>query len=254
MMSDPAEPTRGVSPVADVLNASIPAVADALARRDADAVARRVARQLAAGAAALDLNAWNPDPAREAADLCWLAATVRSLPGAAGLPLWIDTTNPAAAEAALAAAGRPAVLNGVSLQKARFAPMLRLALSARVPVVAQALTDRGPPKGTQRRVERARLLVEELLDAGLTCRDLIVDPCLLNIRVEPDSPEHLRRAVIRLRLSHPEARFTAGLRNHTWGLPRPEAVTLEARMLKTLFEVGLDWPLCDVARLRRGGR
>lgn len=235
-------------PVGDLLNGSNAAAARLIRSRDAEGIARLVARQLDAGAAALDVNAWIRG-GDEPADLGWLAGEVRRAAGPR-VPVWIDTADPAAAEAGLAAAGPPAVLNSVPLAAARFAPMLAVARRFRCGVVAQILSDDGPATGTEERVGRARALADALLDAGYSCREIYIDACLLNAATEPDSPDHLMRTVLRLRGSYPECHFTAGIRNFGWGLPAAERRRREARVAADLIAVGLDAPLLDPPLLR----
>jgi cobalamin-dependent methionine synthase I len=235
-------------PVGDLINGSNAAAARLIRSRDPEGVARLVARQLEAGAGALDVNA-RVRGGDEPADLAWLAGEVRRAAGPK-IPLWIDTADPAAAEAGLAAAGPPAVLNSVPLSAGRFAPLLAVARRAGCGVVAQILSDEGPPTGTEERVARARALADALLDAGFSCREIHIDPCLLNAATEPDSPDHLMRAVLRLRGSYPECRFTAGIRNFGWGLPAAERRRREARVAADLIAVGLDSPLLDPPLLR----
>jgi 5-methyltetrahydrofolate--homocysteine methyltransferase len=175
-----------------------------------------------------------------------MARTVRSITDA---PLWIDTTDADAAEAAARAAGGRLVLNGVSLQAARCGPFIRLARRFDLPVVAQCLTDAGVPRGFHQRLERAGALVARLSAAGLAPGQVYLDPCLTARTTEPDGLIHVGRVARRMREAFAGLHSVVGVRNFSWGLPAAERPGVDQRAAAELAQAGVDTLLLDPAAL-----
>ena len=98
--------------IGEKLNGSIPAVADAIARRDESVLRTRAQAQAEAGADYLDVCA-SVDVAVEADTLRWMIDIAQSQ---TALPLCVDSPNPDALVAALPLCRRAGVVNSVSLE------------------------------------------------------------------------------------------------------------------------------------------
>ena len=98
--------------VADNLNVMHPVIARALERLDPEPIRRLVQRCVDAGAQALDINT-GPLQRRPLEKMTFLVETVQSV---TDLPLVLDTVNPEAMQAGLAACAGPVTINGFSLE------------------------------------------------------------------------------------------------------------------------------------------
>jgi 5-methyltetrahydrofolate corrinoid/iron sulfur protein methyltransferase len=159
--------------VADNLQVTSRRVAQAIERRDAEAVRAIVTQCLKAGADAIDIN---PGPlTREPEDkMTFLVEAVQS---ATDKPLLLDTTNPRALAAGLKVVRNPAIINGFSLEPARLAEILPLAVAHDVDIIGYLLyPDSRVPVDEDECLAVAAALLEAFEQSGLARERLIIDP------------------------------------------------------------------------------
>jgi len=235
--------------VADNLQLAAPAAARALRRRDAAWFRRLAAHLERAGAEAIDVNT-GPLGREAADDMAFLLPVLQS---ATRLPLLIDTVAPRVMEAALAAARRSVMLNGVSLEPRKREGLIPLAARAGAEVVAFALDAQGQvPATLEGRLAAAVELYRVCREAGLADRQLIFDPVVAPLvwadglaqnRVVLEFIRHLPAAV------GAPVRTMAGLSNLTTGLrDARRCAALEQSLLPMLAAAGLDLALLNVTR------
>ena len=93
------------------------------------------------------------------------------------LPLVIDTPDPSVALAlAKEYRGERPVINSVTLEENRFAPMVEAAKTCGAAMVALCMDDSGVPDGVERRIELANILTEKLRREGFEPEDIYLDP------------------------------------------------------------------------------
>lgn len=177
------------------------------------------ARQEAAGADFLDLNADEiaPDTGTRVAAMEWLVAAIEPV---AGVPLAIDSSDPAVLRAGVAACRRSRgapLVNSVSLDRP---DLLEWAAAGNCPVVLAASGSGGMPADAEERVRHGSALVEAALRAGVAPSKAFVDPLVLPIGVVPDGGVHVLEAARRLRAAFgPELHLSGGLSNVSFGMP-----------------------------------
>lgn len=210
---------------------------------DAVAYVRALAaRQEAAGADFLDLNADETaaDTGTRVAAMEWLVAAVEP---AAGVPLAIDSSDPAVLRAGVAACRRAQgapLVNSVSLDR----PELLEWVAGDCPVVLAASGSGSMPADADERVRHATVLLEAAFRAGVTPSAAFLDPLVLPIGVVPEGGVHVLDAARRLRAAFgPELHLTGGLSNVSFGMP-------ERRLLNDVFidlaaEAGFDGGIID---------
>lgn len=213
------------------------------ARLAAAYVQAMAARQEAAGADWLDLNADEvaSDSATRARAMEWLVATVEAT---ASVPVAIDSSDAAVLAAGVAAstgrAGR-LLLNSASLERPE---VLDVAASAGCAVILAASGRGGMPADAAERVANARAMLDAAAARGIPPDRCYVDPLVLPVAVSPDAPSHVLEAARRLRAEHGSAiHLTGGLSNVSFGLP-------ERRLLNDVFidlaaEAGIDGGIID---------
>jgi 5-methyltetrahydrofolate--homocysteine methyltransferase len=202
--------------VAERINASRRPIRAALEARDAATIEREAKSQADSGANFIDVNG-GTFPGREPELLCWLVEVVQA---ATGLPLCLDSPDPAAITAALAKvkSARP-MINSISLEPERFEQMLPLVLEHRAKVIALAQGPGVPPPDAEGKVRLAAELVDRLTRAGVALDDIYVDPLVLPVGVDPQSGLATIEAIGEITRRYPGVHTICGLTNVSHGLP-----------------------------------
>jgi len=233
--------------VADNLNIMNLAIARALEKCDPSPIRRLVQRCVAAGAQALDINA-GPLARQPQEKMTFLVETIQSV---ADLPLVLDTVNPAAMEAGLAACTGSAIINGFSLELDKLERILPLADQFGADIIGYVLgADSRVPMDESEMMSMVVDLFEAYTKAGLPSRHLIIDPIVVPA-TWPDGPRH-NRGVLSLIRQLPDllgvpVKTIVGLSNLSsgGGLLQGKMI-LEAGYLPMLAAAGLDMVLANV--------
>lgn len=192
---------------------------------DADLAATYVrwmaARQIAGGAAYLDLNVdeYSPDVDGRLAAMAWLVPVVGPV---SSVPLSIDSSDSAvmavgldAIDPAWAGGARP-LLNSAAADRQ---DVLDLAAERGCPVVLSS-TGATMPTGTEERMVRAIEMVEMAQGHGLPLSALHVDPLVIPIGVDAEAGTAYLEAVRQLRERYgPDLHITGGVSNVSFGMP-----------------------------------
>jgi 5-methyltetrahydrofolate--homocysteine methyltransferase len=201
------------------------------------------ARQQAAGADWLDLNADEvaPESGIRATAMAWLVGVIEPF---ATVPVAIDSSDQAVLATGVASSVRPSgrlLINSASLERPQ---VLDLAATTGCAVVLAASGPDGMPANAEERLANAGELVEAAGSRGIEPGAMYVDPLVLPVAVEPDAPSHVLEAARRLRLRYGEAiHLTGGLSNVSFGMP-------ERRLLNDVFidlaaDAGIDSGIID---------
>ena len=233
--------------IADNLRITRPDVRDALERRDPEPVKALADRCARRKPWAIDVNTGplTRDPKTG------MQFFVRAVESATGLPLLIDTSNPAAMRAGLEAASNPAIINGFSLEPRKVELILPLAREFDTDIVGFLLyPDSRVPKDDAQRMEIALELFEKAKSAGVPKERVIIDPVVPPLAWENGIEQ--ARAVIRLIQTLPDllgfkVRTIAGISNLTTGAPdRNKKLLMDSAYLSMLARAGLDYALMDI--------
>ncbi len=234
--------------IADNLQLTLPDVARTLAARDADALQDRVAKLVAAGAEAIDIN--TGPLGRQAEDQMVFVFTAAA--AATGRPLLIDTLNPSAIRAALeAGAANRIIINGFSLEPARLEHILPLAVEFDVEIIGYLLDERSRvPVSVDEKLGLALELYQRASEAGLPPEKLIIDPIVAPLSWQ-DAAAH-NRALLEVLQRLPEmlgfeVQTIASLSNLTTGhAPRRQKEKLEQAFIPMLAARGLSMLLVNM--------
>ncbi len=179
------------------------------------------ARQIAAGAAYLDLNVdeVSPDVDGRREAMAWLVRTVGPV---TTVPLSLDSSDSAVLSVGLDlydpawADGAPPLINSASAERP---DVLEMAAERSSPVVLSS-TGATMPNGTEERMERAVEIIEMARANGLPMSGLFVDPLIIPIGVDAEGGATYLEAVRRLRERYgPELHITGGISNVSFGMP-----------------------------------
>lgn len=214
-------------------------VAQAVARRDADAIAAIARRQRALGADWLDVCAAGLRDESDA--LQWLVQTVQTT---ADVPLSLDTHDPDALRRALPLCRRPPLINSVSLTQPEDTWAI-LRDWAHCSVVALCLDEYGAKATADERLEVAARLADRLGDCGFAPEHILFDPLTLPVVNGPDARRVTLQTMTALRERFPASRILCAVSNSGYGLSGPARRAAEREYAQAALRAGADTLLCD---------
>jgi 5-methyltetrahydrofolate--homocysteine methyltransferase len=226
--------------IGEKINATRKAIAAAVEARDAAHIRQVAAEQVRAGADYLDLNGGDPREGREAENMAWLMETVQAETDA---PVAVDSADAEAVKVGLSMAEKKPILNSVTLETARLEQMLPLLGEHECMVVALLMSDAGPPKGADDRLERAGELIEKIVSAGKSRDEIIVDPCFFPISSDTASGRSVIDAIAAIHQRWGDVHVGGGVSNISFGLPRRGLINAAA--LAQAIYSGMDAAIID---------
>ncbi|MBR9980746.1 MAG: dihydropteroate synthase [Desulfatitalea sp.] len=231
---------------ADNLRITDPTIAMAIERYDPAPIAAMIRRCEAAGADWIDLNAGplSREPEKR------MTFLVEAVCAVTRLPLLLDTVNPRALGAGLAASRNPTAINGFSLEPSKLARILPLARQYGCDIIGYLLyPDSQVPPDESELIGVALALYDAFHKAGLDDSQLIIDPVVAPL-IWADGAQHNRHLLALIRnlpdlLGFP-VRTIAGLSNLSTGrMPKPVKHLLQRAFLPMLAAAGLRCALMD---------
>lgn len=215
-----------------------------IASGDFDGAAAKAVLQEATGAQALDLHVSRPGR-DEAIDLAGLAARLSGLARAA---ICLDSSEPAALEAALPAVGGRPLLNSASLEdEAKARRVFALARDFGAAVVCLAMDSHGPARTADDKARTCRALYDLAVgDFDLDPASLLFDPLTFTVAAgPPGSAAETLRAIPLIKAACPGSLVVLGVGNISFGLPRAARPSVTAVFLGLALEAGLDAAILD---------
>lgn len=189
--------------------------------------------QVAQGAMLLDVNVGVPgidEPAVMAKMVTALESTVK-------VPLVIDSTNPAAIEAALKAAAGKVLINSVHGSEESMSAILPLAKKYGAGLLCLAVGEKGIPKTPEARLKVVKTIQARAEALGIPKEDLIADCLTLTVSAEQKRAHATLKSIQRVKeeLAMPTV---LGVSNISFGLP--ERSLINATFLSMAMAMGLD--------------
>jgi 5-methyltetrahydrofolate--homocysteine methyltransferase len=182
-------------------------------------------RQVEAGAAFLDVNAdeYTNDPAERAETMRWLADFLLQR---VAVPLSIDSSHVQTVVAGLEAcrsAGRPAMVNSVSLERAELVDVIRQ-YGAEAVVSAVGRTDL--PTDVRGRLANFQEIVGLLDAAGVGRPKMHLDPLVFPVSTEPMHGHNFLEATRQARRRFAGAHLSGGFSNVSFGMPQRKLLNM----------------------------
>jgi 5-methyltetrahydrofolate--homocysteine methyltransferase len=225
--------------IGERLNSTRRGVLEALQCRDAESLCGQARKQQEAGAAYIDLNA----AALMDGEIEGLGWAIPLLQRNLGITLSIDTPNPKAMEAGLKVHKGRALLNSITAEKCSLDALFPLVREFKPRVIALCLKESGPPTSAEIAVSRARKLTDILTGAGLAPEDILLDPLVRPIGVDPSSGALFLDSVEAIKRALPQVKTIAGLSNVSFGMPQRRLINRS--FLALAMARGLDAAICD---------
>lgn len=201
--------------VGELINASRKTVRELIEKQDAEGIAQLARDQKEKGAHFIDVNA-GVFVGQEPELLKWLVAVVQ---GAVDTPCCIDSPDPKAIEAAMAAHKGTAMINSISLEKDRFERLLPVVAGSQSKVVALCMSDAGMPETADQRMAIADQLVNGLVKNGVPEGNIYVDPLVQPVSTNNAFGVEFLQAIERITRAFPGVHTMCGLSNISFGLP-----------------------------------
>ena len=215
----------------------------ALQAGDVDYLVAEAAAQQRAGADILDVNVGVPGLDEPAL----LSQVTHALQATVPLPLQLDSSDPAAIEAAARAyAGRPMV-NSVNGKADNLAAVLPVVARYGCTVVGLTLDEGGIPPTAEERLAIAERIVAAAEARGIPREDVAIDCLVMAAATNQDEVREILRAValVKERLG---VRTVLGVSNVSFGLPARPLVN--STFLAAAFGAGLDMPILNPLNAR----
>ncbi len=215
----------------------------ALQAGDVDYLVAEAAAQQRAGADILDVNVGVPGLDEPAL----LSQVTRALQATVPLPLQLDSSDPAAIEAAARGyAGRPMV-NSVNGKADNLAAVLPVVARYGCTVVGLTLDENGIPPTAEERLAIAERIVAAAEARGIPREDVAIDCLVMAAATNQDEVREILRAVtlVKERLG---VRTVLGVSNVSFGLPARPLVN--STFLAAAFGAGLDMPILNPLNAR----
>ncbi len=210
----------------------------ALLEEDMDYLVEMAIRQADAGADLLDINVGYPG----VDEVTMLPRAVRAVQAAVDLPLQLDTTNPAALEAALRVTQGKAAVNSVNGKEESLETILPLVKKYGAAVVGLTLDEHGIPDTAEERVAIARKILDRATALGIPREDVWIDCLTLTVSAQQEQALETLKAVRRVK-EELGLNTVLGVSNISFGLPNRLLVT--QAFLASALEAGLTLPIVN---------
>ena len=228
--------------IGEKINGSIPAVAQAIAERDAAFIRNRARMQEEAGAAYIDCCASVPE-AEEAETLRWLISCIEE---ATDLPISIDSPSAAVLAQAYQFCSRPGIFNSVSGEGNKMDtifPILAEPQNKGWQVVALLSDDRGIPKTVQDRLRVFDRIMEKAAEYHISPSRIYIDPLVEMLCTSEDGAAVNLEVISEVRKRSESVHISAAVSNISYQLPVRKLVNLAYTVMA--MNAGLDSIICD---------
>ncbi|MBI5696769.1 MAG: homocysteine S-methyltransferase family protein [Nitrospirae bacterium] len=189
--------------------------------------------QAEAGAALVDINVGLAG----GDEVALMPLVLRAVEEATDLPVVIDSTDPAAIEAALRETGGKPLVNSVTGDRDRLDAILPLVKRYGAAVVGLTIDEAGVPDTAKKRVAIAKRILDACLAHGIPKEDLIIDALVLTASAEQSQAVETLRAVSMIK-GELGLNTSLGVSNISFGLPSRPLVN--ASYLTMALGHGLD--------------
>jgi 5-methyltetrahydrofolate--homocysteine methyltransferase len=203
-----------------------------------DQVRQDALDQVAAGAAALDVNAGVPGVDEPAL----LEQVLRTVMDVTDIPLCIDTASPQALARGLSIYGGKALVNSVNGEEKSLSVVLPLVKEHGAAVIALCMDDEGIPATAEGRLAVAGKIIERAGRLGIPVEDVVIDPLALTMGSDSNAGR-VALETVKLVVAEFGTNITMGASNISFGLPDRKYVN--ATFMAMAIYAGLTCPITN---------
>lgn len=226
--------------IGEKINGSIPIVADAIARRDADFIKQRAAAQERAGATFIDCCASVPE-SEELETLKWMIDCIQE---ATDLPIAVDSPSADVLAEAWKFCKKPGLINSVSGEGDKIDKIFPiLAENKGWEVIALLSDDTGIPKNAADRLKVFDKIMDKAKTYGIAPNRIHIDPLVEMLCTSENGIETNVEVISTVRAKYPSIHITAAVSNISFNLPVRKMVNWGFTVLA--MNAGLDSAILD---------
>ncbi len=215
----------------------------ALQAGDLEFACREAVAQVQAGAHVLDVNV----AALGVDEITLLPKAVQAIQAVVDVPLCIDSTNPAALEAALKVYRGKALVNSVQGEEGSMKTVLPMIKHYGAVVVGLTMDENGIPADAERRIAIAHKIVERAEKLGISREDVVIDCLARTLAAESQSGPAVLTAMRQVRIDL-GVNQTMGAGNVSFYMPDRHFLT--GTFLAIAMDAGVTCPILDVALIK----
>lgn len=228
--------------IGEKINGSIPAVADAIARRDSDFIKERARLQAEAGATFIDCCASVPE-AEEVETLHWMIDCIQSV---TDLPISVDSPSADVLTKAYKFCKRAGLFNSVSGEGDKIDKIFSVMAqpeNSEWQVIALLSDDKGIPKCAADRLRVFDDIMKKAKEYGIRPDRIHIDPLVEMLCTSENGIETNTEVISTVRKSYPDIHITAAVSNISFNLPARKMVNFGFTVLA--MNAGLDSAILD---------
>lgn len=232
--------------IGEKINGVIPAVKEAIEKRDAEFIRDRAIKQAEAGADYIDVCAATT-PEIEVETLKWLVEIVQD---AVDTPICIDSPNPFFLKELLPLIKKPGLVNSVNLEKIldtdqdKCDVIFPLIEGTDWGVIALTCdSEHGMPQDVPTRVEITKGIVEKAAKYGITPDKIHIDPLVMALSTDNNSLLNFLESIEKIKVIYPTIKITSGLSNISFGMPARK--TINQNFMTLAIYAGMDSAIMD---------
>ena len=225
--------------IGEKINGSIPAVAEAIAKRDADFIKNRAKMQAEAGAAFIDCCASVPE-AEEAETLKWMIDCIQEV---TDLPISVDSPSPDVLLEVFPYCKRPGLINSVSGEGDKIDKIFPAIADTKWEVICLLSDDTGIPKCAADRLKVFDKIMAKAKEYGIAPSRMHIDPLVEMLCTSENGIETNTEVISTVRSQYPNIHITAAVSNISFNLPVRKMINLGFTVLA--MNAGLDSAILD---------
>lgn len=228
--------------IGEKINGSIPSVAEAIERRDADFIKDRAIKQANANATFIDCCASVPEE-QEVETLKWMIDCIQEV---TDLPISVDSPSADVLAQAYKFCKRPGLFNSVSGEGDKIDkifPILAMPENKKWQVIALLSDDTGIPKSAEDRLRVFDKIMEKAKEYGISPSRIHIDPLVEMLCTSEDGIATNIEVISTVRKRYPSIHITAAISNISFNLPVRKLINLGFTVLA--MNAGLDSGILD---------
>ena len=226
--------------IGEKINGSIPSVAEAIAKRDAELIKSRAIAQANAGATYIDCCASVPE-SEEVETLKWMIDCIQEV---TDLPIAVDSPSADVLAEAWKFCNKPGIINSVSGEgdkMDKLFPIIRD--NPGWEVVALLSDDTGIPKNAADRLRVFDKIMAKAKEYGIAPNRIHIDPLVEMLCTSENGIETNIEVISTVREKYPTIHITAAVSNISFNLPVRKMINLGFTVLA--MNAGLDSAILD---------
>jgi 5-methyltetrahydrofolate corrinoid/iron sulfur protein methyltransferase len=223
--------------IGEKINATIPAIREAIAARNEDFLRGLAADQEKAGASLIDVNVGTGQggSSEEIRTIHWMAGLVRD---AVQCNLCIDSADPAVLRAGLEASqGRAGMINSVKATEKNMEEIFPLSVQYGIPVIALAMDEKGIPKTEAGRLDACEKIIRGAEAAGVPAEHIYFDPLVMPVSTDISQGMVTLQTLRGIKDRFPGAKTVLALSNVSFGLPRRSLINIAMLQMAMFLSV-----------------